>query len=244
MNRRDYDVLVGYAGRHLDRPHPWPLPATTPFPLDMPAAVYVAVDDTGRCRYVGSVSRSSDFGLSQRIREHMAEPSKHTTWNRVWVLPLRATTPLTDVRRLEGVVGAHLGPSDNRRLPRPSPGERFRGPVRSGSGGRLAVSTTTVSTMAAVRPPAGLLVYGRGEGTWAQRAQHWSFASVSRAALMRRPQGHRHASRLLPPAPPGRRAGLDPPPHHQRRLDLSQSRRVRTTVASCTVMWDQRIPPT
>ena len=132
MTAEDYEALVAYAGRHLARPHPWPVPACIPFPLDPRAAVYVAEDNQGRCRNVGSVARGPSSGLAGRIAEHLSDPAKRAVWHWIWVLPLHPNTMEAEVRRLEGVVGLHLGPLDNCWLPRAAPppegGRRFRPP--------------------------------------------------------------------------------------------------------------------
>lgn len=120
MDRSDYERVARYAGHHLQRAHPWPVPAAVPFPLDPNAAVYMACDTSGRCLNVGSVARTGS-GLAARIYEHLSDPRKRRTWNHVWVLLLKDETPVAEVRRLEGVVGAHLGPTANRWLPKPAP---------------------------------------------------------------------------------------------------------------------------
>ena len=123
MNSFDYKLLIAYAGRHLAWAHPWPVPASVPFSLNPEAAIYVACDVEGTCRYVGSVTRAQGFGLAGRIAEHLGEFEKRRLWHTIWVLPLHAETPVDEVRRIEGVAGAHLGPSDNKWLPQPRPEE-------------------------------------------------------------------------------------------------------------------------
>ncbi|MGH9130065.1 MAG: hypothetical protein ACRDY2_14180 [Acidimicrobiales bacterium] len=120
MNSTTYRVLCSYAGSYLVRPHPWPVPATEPFPLVFSSAVYIALDASGRCCYVGSVCRAVG-GLRERVVEHLDDPAKRATWHVLWVLPLVAGTPSDEVRRIEGVVGAHLGPALSHRLPSPRP---------------------------------------------------------------------------------------------------------------------------
>lgn len=115
-----YRVLCSYAGPYLMRPHPWPVPAAEPFPLKLSTAVYIAVTADGRCCYVGSVRRAVG-GLRERVAEHLGDPVKRGTWHAIWVLPLVPGTPGDEVRRIEGVVGAHLGPALSRRLPSPRP---------------------------------------------------------------------------------------------------------------------------
>lgn len=121
MNPTTYRTLCSYAGSRLLWSHPWPVPAVVPFPLHVPAAVYVVVDDDDRCCYVGSVYRRSDRGLADRLAEHLEDPAKRVLWHIVWVLPLHPHTGRPEVRRIEGVVGAHLRPHGSRRLPVPQP---------------------------------------------------------------------------------------------------------------------------
>lgn len=118
MNSITYHTLCSYAGPRLLRRHPWPVPAVVPFPLLFSTAVYVVLGEDGRCCYVGSVCRTAG-GLANRIAEHLGEPAKRTTWHTVCVVPLRPDTPPAEVRRIEGVVGAHLGPRRSKRLPTP-----------------------------------------------------------------------------------------------------------------------------
>lgn len=120
MNPTTYRVLCAYAGPQLLWSHPWPLPAVTPFPLSVGTAVYVVLDVDGLCCYVGSVRRGSG-GLAGRVTEHLSDPAKRARWHTVWVVPLCPDTGETEVRRIEGVVGAHLGPYGSRRLPHPRP---------------------------------------------------------------------------------------------------------------------------
>jgi hypothetical protein len=120
VERFDYERVARYAGHYLRRSHPWPVAAVVPFPLDPNTAVYMACDASGTCVNVGSVART-DSGLAARIYEHLCDPRKRRNWDHVWVLVLRDETPLAEVRRLEGVVGAHLGPTGNRWLPKPAP---------------------------------------------------------------------------------------------------------------------------
>jgi hypothetical protein len=118
MNLTTYRVLCGYAGPSLSSPHPWPVPAAVPFPIEAAAAVYIIEDDAGKCCYVGSVSRGP-CGLADRLAEHLDDPYKRAHWHTVWVIRLQPETATPEVRRIEGVVGAHLGPYLARRLPIP-----------------------------------------------------------------------------------------------------------------------------
>lgn len=120
MNSTTYRILCSYAGSYLVRPHPWPVPAAEPFPLEFSTAVYIALDAGGQCCYVGSVCRAIG-GLRERVAEHLGDPVKRATWHMIWVLPLVADSPRDEVRRIEGVVGAHLGPAFSYRLPSPRP---------------------------------------------------------------------------------------------------------------------------
>ena len=120
MTPTTYLVLCTYAGSALGWSHPWAVPATHPFPLQVEGAVYVVEDKDGRCCYVGSVNRRAG-GLADRLAEHLDDPGKRSSWHHVWVVPLRSHTTEVEVRRIEGVIGAHLGPYMSRRLPSPRP---------------------------------------------------------------------------------------------------------------------------
>jgi hypothetical protein len=120
MTPATYGVLCSYAGPSLWWSHPWPVPAAVPFPLQVESAVYVIEDADGRCCYVGSVNRGCG-GLADRLAEHLDDPAKRSRWQAVWVVPLTPSTSGTEVRRIEGVIGAHLGPYLSRRLPVPRP---------------------------------------------------------------------------------------------------------------------------
>jgi len=125
VTKHEYEVLAGYAGRHLLRSYPWPIRLGFPFPLPWGRAVYAVYDAEGNCRNVGSVARASG-GLACRLREHLTDPVKRSTWAVVYAIPLEDSTPEAEVRRLEGVIGAHLRPRDNRWLPAARP------PIQSG----------------------------------------------------------------------------------------------------------------
>ena len=118
MNATTYHVLCTYAGDALLWSHPWPVPAALPFPLAVASAVYVVLDGDGRCCYVGSVRRVTGT-LADRLAEHLADPVKRALWHTVRVVPLRPDVTATEARRVEGVVGAHLGPYGSRQLPAP-----------------------------------------------------------------------------------------------------------------------------
>jgi hypothetical protein len=76
--------------------------------------VYIVGDLLNQVAYVGS----SMTGAAGRLRDHLAEPHKRRTWRSVWLIPLSAETPESEVRRVEGRVGARLCPTGNRRLPK------------------------------------------------------------------------------------------------------------------------------
>jgi hypothetical protein len=76
--------------------------------------VYIVGDLMNQVAYVGS----SMTGASGRLRVHLAEPAKRRTWRSVWLIPLSANTPESEVRRIEGRVGARLHPTGSRRLPK------------------------------------------------------------------------------------------------------------------------------
>lgn len=120
MNAAVYRQVARYAGRHLSYVRPFPVPAVTPFPVRVANAVYVATDAAAHVVYVGSVARAAG-GVAARVAEHLADACKRRTWRHVWVIPLRADTSIEEVRRIEGVVGAHLSPTGNRSLPRVRP---------------------------------------------------------------------------------------------------------------------------
>jgi hypothetical protein len=84
--------------------------AMPPGPL---RAVYVVCDWGGRILYVGSTAA----GVRNRIRQHCTDAERTRDWAEVWVIPLRDDTPVTELRRLEGLIGLALRPIRNRSLP-------------------------------------------------------------------------------------------------------------------------------
>lgn len=60
-------------------------------------------------------------GLAGRMPDHLGNTAKRSVWHAIWVVSLVSDTADTEVRRIEGVVGAHLGRYNSRRLPRPRP---------------------------------------------------------------------------------------------------------------------------
>lgn len=83
---------------------------------DFRNAVYVADARDGTSVYVGSVCRQA--GLNGRIREHLRRPSRSSTWERVWVVPIADDVGSRHVRWIEGLVGRLVLPTQNCRLPR------------------------------------------------------------------------------------------------------------------------------
>lgn len=78
-------------------------------------SVYVVCDRTGKVRYVGSTAGRP---ARARLTEHLGDVERTREWHEAWIIPLRAKTPETVVRLIEGRVGRFLRPSDNRCLPR------------------------------------------------------------------------------------------------------------------------------
>lgn len=76
--------------------------------------VYIVGDLLNQVAYVGS----SMTGAAGRLRDHLTEPAKRRTWRSVWLIPLSVATPDSEVRRIEGRVGARLRPTGSRRLPK------------------------------------------------------------------------------------------------------------------------------
>lgn len=119
MTPQQYAICARYAGDYLlcadDTAYAIGAGAELP---DYECAVYIAIDMEGRVDYVGSVSRVGVRGAATRLREHLADNARLRAWNMLMLVPLHPATPREAVLRIEGRVGAHLGPSRNRRLPR------------------------------------------------------------------------------------------------------------------------------
>ncbi|WNO70120.1 hypothetical protein [Streptomyces sp. AM8-1-1] len=85
-------------------------------------AVYVAWDNRGGCRYVGSVCRQGPCAVGDRLAEHYAHRtvgvSRRTSWCLLTVLPLSEGTPLEAVRVAEGWTARLLNPADGSAHPR------------------------------------------------------------------------------------------------------------------------------
>lgn len=83
------------------------------------AAVYVAWDRVGRCRYVGSVHRPSNpAAVASRMREHMIDPDRRGRWVVVTVFPIARDLGVEVVRACEAVTARFLHPLDGTDRPR------------------------------------------------------------------------------------------------------------------------------
>lgn len=104
MTIDDYHAAVSFAAPWIDRP--WPVVERPGLGHRCPngKAVYIVGDYSGAVVYVGSTSRHS-YGVRARMAEHMRDGDKTRGWSEVWTIPLRDDTPLTSVRRVEGLVG-------------------------------------------------------------------------------------------------------------------------------------------
>jgi hypothetical protein len=56
--------------------------------------------------------------VRSRLEEHLRRYERFETWDLLYLVPLKPDTPMGDVRRIEGRIGAHLRPSTSRALPR------------------------------------------------------------------------------------------------------------------------------
>jgi hypothetical protein len=116
----NYEALCSYAGEQLADPMPTMIRIGSGEAIpDVSVAVYVAVGVEGQVLYVGSVSRPQDpGGVRRRLAEHRRRLDRLNSWDGLYLIPLRTDTPLDEVRRIEGRVGAHLRPASSRALPR------------------------------------------------------------------------------------------------------------------------------
>jgi hypothetical protein len=81
-------------------------------------AVYFVVDGAGYVAYVGKVCRAGDVrAIESRLKEHVGEAVKASTWARLYVVPLQSSTANVVVEYVEGLVGERLEPYQNKRLP-------------------------------------------------------------------------------------------------------------------------------
>ena len=117
-----YRAACSLAGEHRSGFFPVPYRIAGAVPHRLPRtkrAVYIAVDDAGTVRYVGSVCRGGvRSAVTARLAEHVRDWWKERHWTHLYVVPLADTTPSATVKRIEGRIGRRLCPADNRRLPR------------------------------------------------------------------------------------------------------------------------------
>jgi hypothetical protein len=81
-------------------------------------AVYIAIGVDGGVDYVGSVDRTMAGADRRRLAEHLKDNERFRNWATMYLVPLRPDTPHAAVLDIEGRIGAHLGPTRNRRLPK------------------------------------------------------------------------------------------------------------------------------
>jgi hypothetical protein len=85
--------------------------------------IYVAVDDSGACLYIGQCRRTAG-GIMQRIARHHALPA-HATG--LWVLPLRPDCPKAALDRIEArMIRAYKPPYNIAHCPAASRAELLR----------------------------------------------------------------------------------------------------------------------
>ncbi len=114
-----YRSICVHAGAARDGYIPRPFSLSEAYHLPYPVAVYIAVDYLDEVDYVGSTCRPDDReGLRSRMREHLRHPDRDAAWHKVWVVPLNVATPAAEVLAIEGMIGHHLRPKRNHRLPR------------------------------------------------------------------------------------------------------------------------------
>lgn len=115
----NYEAVAAYAGEFLAArwPDPIEIGGGEAIP-DVSSAVYIALGMDDGVLYVGSVHRPEvPSGLAARLDEHLRTFAKRTAWNRLLVVPLVDSTPESEVRRIEGRIGAHLAPLASKALP-------------------------------------------------------------------------------------------------------------------------------
>lgn len=94
-------TAVSLAGEHLRLRHPSPVPMNDVSRMRMAVGIYFGCNLDGQLDYVGSVVRPENpRACWARMREHKSEKGK--LWPRLWVLPLKDTTPEWVVRAIEG----------------------------------------------------------------------------------------------------------------------------------------------
>lgn len=113
MTESLYRSACAFAGRWLATARPWPEPAGHAMTTTALAGVYVVCDWAGAILYVGSTR----CGVRNRVIGHMRDVDRTLLWATVWVIPLADATPSATVRRIEGLIGRALRPSQTRQLP-------------------------------------------------------------------------------------------------------------------------------
>jgi hypothetical protein len=106
-----YTRIVELAGNLLDPSGPselHPLQGGS-VPVSMYSGLYIAVDNSSTCHYVGMIHRSHG-GVAERLKEHRWRAHR---WSAVWLLPLKANVARRDVLELEACVIRLLNPAEN-----------------------------------------------------------------------------------------------------------------------------------
>ena len=107
MDAVRYRSVCKYAGDWLDRPVARAVPLDELETISGRSGVYVVCEPLERVQYVGSVCRPTrPDGVASRLREHLREGHKRLNWKTVWVVPLKAETPVETVRLIEACVRA------------------------------------------------------------------------------------------------------------------------------------------
>src|SRR5690349_4012234 len=108
-----YWVVCALAGewRRGFLPEPVNLHSASPWFPPVDKAIYIACDRRGEIAYVGKVARGGGVAIAARVREHVRNPAKASTWAHLYVVPLRRDTPANIVLQLEGEIGRRLRPT-------------------------------------------------------------------------------------------------------------------------------------
>lgn len=95
-------------------------------------AVYIAWDQRGVCRYVGSTRRpGSRSAVTARLREHLRHDNRFASWAYVSILPLRGGLTIEQVRECEGLAARRLMPLDGAAHPIPRAGHSLSAWLRA-----------------------------------------------------------------------------------------------------------------
>src|SRR4051812_30572554 len=113
MTEDRYRSACAFAGRWLAAARPWPEPAGHGMMTTANVGVYIICDWAGRVVYVGSTT----CGIKARVAAHLRDVDHTLAWTTVWTVPLRDDTPAAAVRRIEGLIGRALRPTETRVLP-------------------------------------------------------------------------------------------------------------------------------